>query len=318
MEWARRVHSTTWYCTMYHAHEDVGTKNFDSKGNFIHHLSRTHADALTRPQILAQARRNKTTGVRDPFTCPLCDCCPNDVSPRIAEKPYELLSKHVARHLKALSFFSLSYIDYQEDCSNSSDAASQSDENAKKEISNAASHQSSWTASLSGFETPPLAVPSVAVEEAIEPPESDEPFIWPTKIFPISSEPDRTLERLAAAKEIAAFKEAAALAAEHQRLTEAKLDNWQQFMLREGGSQGLYSLFLELRSSFATSHNQPTEMHSSLTKLRRSVTELTSLATTLHQSATEMYSALMELLKSIAARNPCTSSIRDNLVVKVG
>lgn len=112
LDWARSIHSMTWYCEM--DHPDGDSKEFVNKGDFIQHLTATHGGSITRPQILAKARRNKRVIFREPFTCPLCDCCPEEVMQRMREEPYELLSNHIARHLKALAFFSLSQIKYEE------------------------------------------------------------------------------------------------------------------------------------------------------------------------------------------------------------
>ncbi len=47
---------------------------------------------------------------RDPFVCPVCDCVPQGIEKHITERPYKQLWEHVAKHLKRLAFFSLSYL----------------------------------------------------------------------------------------------------------------------------------------------------------------------------------------------------------------
>jgi hypothetical protein len=88
---------------------------FDEREVFLEHLITYHAGVLTKPQILARARRNRMIDIRDPFTYPVYDCCPPEVAFQLTEnlKP-EALSNHIARHLKAIAFISLSYLERYE------------------------------------------------------------------------------------------------------------------------------------------------------------------------------------------------------------
>ncbi|PTB66170.1 hypothetical protein BBK36DRAFT_1099154, partial [Trichoderma citrinoviride] len=71
--WAQKIHTTTWYCDIDTCNENTGgKKGFADKGAFIQHLSIAHPKKLTKPQISAKARRNRTTKARDSLTCPLC------------------------------------------------------------------------------------------------------------------------------------------------------------------------------------------------------------------------------------------------------
>jgi hypothetical protein len=110
LDWAWKIHLAVWQCDLAPA-DPQHIAEFHDKESFLAHLSAAHSGNLSRAQILARGRRAKTIQIRDPFTCPLCDCQPEEVVPHLAEKPYELLSKHIARHLKALAFISLSYLD---------------------------------------------------------------------------------------------------------------------------------------------------------------------------------------------------------------
>lgn len=113
LEWAWQVHTVLWQCDLDHAQtagEDDNNEFYD-KDDFLQHLSTTHDGSLSRPQILVQARRNKTFRRREPFTCPFCDCVPDEKDFIVSQKPYTLLAKHIARHLKAVAFFSLNYLD---------------------------------------------------------------------------------------------------------------------------------------------------------------------------------------------------------------
>jgi hypothetical protein len=88
-----------WYCDMDHSHvpRDLGQAGFIlQEEEFVQHLFSTHRNALPRVQLLARTRRSKTERIRDPFTCPLCDCQPFDVAAKISEKPYDLLANYVA------------------------------------------------------------------------------------------------------------------------------------------------------------------------------------------------------------------------------
>ncbi|UKZ96464.1 uncharacterized protein TrAFT101_011253 [Trichoderma asperellum] len=185
LDWAHNIHTMTWYCEMDHSDDDADSKKFDDKGDFMQHLSATHGGTITRPQILAKARRNKTVTIRDPFTCPLCDCCPEEVIPRLTEKPYELLSTHIARHLKSLAFFSLSYIDYKEDSSSSSMVRSRTDGTSGIDNSNATrlnSHYGSFD------DIPPTIVGDIAVlVDGLQfdiTPELENPVVWPDELRP--------------------------------------------------------------------------------------------------------------------------------------
>lgn len=125
LDWTQRIYTTVWYCDMDHSDlpkqriEDDFT--YQEKEELVEHLSSAHENALTRVQILARTRRSKTQKQRGPFICPLCDFCPAEVSEKMSEKPYDLLSSHIGRHLKALAFHSLNYIETSGSIAESSD-----------------------------------------------------------------------------------------------------------------------------------------------------------------------------------------------------
>lgn len=109
-EWSDRIHTERWYCDLDHDEPTGVPPEFDDKAAFMGHLNKCHGDQLTRSQIMGRLRRNRRIATRDPFVCPLCDCVPPDVDKRRGEKPYELLWKHIAQHLKWVAFHSLSYL----------------------------------------------------------------------------------------------------------------------------------------------------------------------------------------------------------------
>lgn len=115
LEWAWKVHSTIWQCNLDHLPPTEQYEEFVDKDDFLQHLTTVHGQALTRPQILVRARRNKVSRYREAFACPFCDCLPDEEGFNVSEKPFGLLAKHIARHLKAVSLFSLSYLDLHYD-----------------------------------------------------------------------------------------------------------------------------------------------------------------------------------------------------------
>lgn len=110
INWSERIHTERWYCDVDHNEPNREPPEFDEKAEYVNHLSVCHGDKLTQSQILGRIRRNRRIATRDPFVCPLCDCVPPDVEKRKGEKPYSLLWKHIAQHLKSLAFLSLSYL----------------------------------------------------------------------------------------------------------------------------------------------------------------------------------------------------------------
>ncbi|RMJ16654.1 hypothetical protein CDV36_003671 [Fusarium kuroshium] len=199
LDWARNVYTTTWHCDMDHDHvpKDRDMRDFNDKGDFIEHLSKAHGETLTRPQLLARTRRSRTARIRDPFTCPLCDCQPEDIAPHIPEKPYDLLSKHIARHLKALAFLSLSYLDFDQDFSESSGSGNQLSQKDGVDSANASIRDESFDDIL------PTVVSEnerlVDGQTFIEPRELNDPVTWPRRLLRDFPERDDTLESFAAA-----------------------------------------------------------------------------------------------------------------------
>jgi hypothetical protein len=197
LDWAWNVHTTVWRCDLNHAQvsEKVDRSEFDDKDGLVQHLSSSHGEDLSRLEIITRARRGRTIRTRESFTCPFCDCQPDEIARHLSERPYNLLFEHIASHLKALAFFSLSYLDSIENCSESSgsrkpsahdDAATRSDR------------------SDSFFDDIPLTVVRgnekiVQGQSFVEPEELDEPVVWPTEVVQGDSGPDETLERFAAA-----------------------------------------------------------------------------------------------------------------------
>lgn len=195
IEWERHVHTTKWHCTMEHTHIPENIEEFDNKNELIQHLSNAHGDTLTRSQILARTRRSKITSTRDPFTCPLCDRQPDDILSHTEEKRYALLWKHIARHLKALAFYSLYYLELEWDCSVSVEPKSPSFQNDKSEsVARSARDES--------FETIPQTIVQgkerVVDDEIFDDlQELNTPFVWPDMDFKHFPKDDKVLEQLA-------------------------------------------------------------------------------------------------------------------------
>ncbi|KAK5996024.1 hypothetical protein PT974_04447 [Cladobotryum mycophilum] len=107
MDWAARIHTELWYCDVNHS----DPLEFSNRDIFVKHMKEEHAKDLTNSQLQGRIRRNRRVAKREPFACPLCDCIPEDLKERVTEKPYKPLFKHIARHLKYVSFWSMSYLD---------------------------------------------------------------------------------------------------------------------------------------------------------------------------------------------------------------
>lgn len=133
-QWSEHIHSERWYCDVDHNELSIGPSEFDEKVEFMNHLNTFHGDKLTQSRILGRLRRNRRIATRDPFVCPLCDCVPSDVAERLSDKPYELLWKHIAAHLKSVAFLSLSYIevDQEEDRESMSPSLKSNDDDDTK------------------------------------------------------------------------------------------------------------------------------------------------------------------------------------------
>lgn len=109
IHWSKQIHSERWFCDVNH---NEGLPEFDTKAEFLSHLNTCHGDKLSQSRIMGRLRRNRRIATRDgSFACPLCNSVVPDIENRGTEEPYERLWKHIARHLKSLAFFSLSYIE---------------------------------------------------------------------------------------------------------------------------------------------------------------------------------------------------------------
>ncbi|RSL42018.1 hypothetical protein CEP53_012425 [Fusarium sp. AF-6] len=127
LEWAQKIHTELWQCDVGHSE----TKYFDQKDHYLDHLKAQHDGQFTSSQIQGRARRSKKTATREPFVCPLCDCIPDDIERIVHEKPYSKLTTHIRRHLKFISFFSLSYLDVDFGDSESTTGSSSEDNEEK-------------------------------------------------------------------------------------------------------------------------------------------------------------------------------------------
>jgi hypothetical protein len=108
-EEAWNVHLLMWRCPICNPIELFRWKN-----EFKYHMNSFHADRYTQSQVSTLTRRSNVSAIRDPFTCPLCNCIPEEIEhiiPRNRKTGLDLLPKHIAGHLKSLAFMSLPYRD---------------------------------------------------------------------------------------------------------------------------------------------------------------------------------------------------------------
>ncbi|KAF2796626.1 hypothetical protein K505DRAFT_373045 [Melanomma pulvis-pyrius CBS 109.77] len=101
-DWPQKIHMTTWYCDREHALEE-----FKQEEDLRQHFFEQHKDFN---EFLTEAllARNKGNGIRDPFSCPLCELAPGNISQTLTESSKRShLFDHVGAHLLSLSFVSL-------------------------------------------------------------------------------------------------------------------------------------------------------------------------------------------------------------------
>ncbi|KAK6542351.1 hypothetical protein TWF694_006310 [Orbilia ellipsospora] len=114
-ETAWNVHLSGWGCPIC---ECLGP--FSREEDFMRHMEIKHAGEFTKQQRLTLAKRSFIYMPRDKFVCPFCENIPEDIkrnAPQNEDRLAELLSKHVACHLKSLAFISLPYRDDISNCS---------------------------------------------------------------------------------------------------------------------------------------------------------------------------------------------------------
>jgi ankyrin repeat protein len=186
-EWARKIHTITWYCEIDSCRESAARKEFADKGEFIQHFSTNHPRKLTKTQILAKTRRNRTTKTRDLLVCPLCDCCPRGLETS-SENPQRQLAEHIAKDLRRLIFASYSYLDDEEVGSISMNTCVSGESGERN-------HRLSEVPS----EEAEVATQEKTIEANPSPPELEEPVIWPTSLSRVYHSRDMTLELFAAA-----------------------------------------------------------------------------------------------------------------------
>jgi hypothetical protein len=79
---------------------------FSSEKEFKEHLTTDHGNSLSEQQLSKLAQRNKRSAFQLFNNCPFCDFVqgPSDISDREAQ---DILQRHIAEHLQALSLLSL-------------------------------------------------------------------------------------------------------------------------------------------------------------------------------------------------------------------
>jgi len=104
----------TWYCDIGHDQRQL----FSDKADFEAHTRASHGN-LTASQLIARTKRSKNVASREPYTCPLCECVPQKLAAVHPQQRLEevsgLLGKHVAFHIKALSFLSFRLLPYNDE-----------------------------------------------------------------------------------------------------------------------------------------------------------------------------------------------------------
>lgn len=109
MGWPEQIHTERGFCDINHKE---GQPEFDTEAEFQDHLNTYHGNSLSRSRFMGRLRRNRRRVVGyEYFACPLCNSDVRDIEKDGIEKPYERLWKHIAGHLKYLSFLSLSYLE---------------------------------------------------------------------------------------------------------------------------------------------------------------------------------------------------------------
>ncbi|KAE8383465.1 hypothetical protein BDV26DRAFT_251788 [Aspergillus bertholletiae] len=108
-EKAWNVHNLVWKCPVCD-----GMELFLWKQEFVEHMNSCHSNRFTKSQLTALIRRSTTSIIREAFTCPLCNCIPEEIqqiTPQNREKVQDLLPRHIAGHLKSAAFLSLPHRD---------------------------------------------------------------------------------------------------------------------------------------------------------------------------------------------------------------
>ena len=131
IHWAEKIHKPlSWCCDV-----DHNEMYFSDEAILIKHIETEHPDHRTESEILRLKEWCEIRQRRLPYTCPICNCVPREialVAPWLVqntsmestklEPPTEIresldsdfrqiLSHHVASHLKPLGFMSLAYIE---------------------------------------------------------------------------------------------------------------------------------------------------------------------------------------------------------------
>jgi hypothetical protein len=114
-EWYRKIHTLTWYCDIGKCQRQI----FQSRQKFEEHTADQHS-YLTPTQHIARLKTCKTVSTRMPLICPLCDCIPPKLDllrhqPQHTNKLGEILGKHIAHHIKALSLLSFRLIAHRDE-----------------------------------------------------------------------------------------------------------------------------------------------------------------------------------------------------------
>ncbi|KAF4992963.1 hypothetical protein FDECE_13547 [Fusarium decemcellulare] len=142
--WAEEIHQpSVWCCDTDHDEE-----YFDDQAAFDEHVKSQHPDYVAEDEIAELKEWCEIKRPRPPYTCPICNCIPEDVAliaPWLTQDPTSMttspgqpcqtgsdleaglrsrLARHVASHLKDIGFMSIIYLDDGEDGSQASRVAS--------------------------------------------------------------------------------------------------------------------------------------------------------------------------------------------------
>ncbi|KIX02126.1 uncharacterized protein Z518_08065 [Rhinocladiella mackenziei CBS 650.93] len=113
-KWHQIIHMLSWYCDLGHDERIL----FATRQAYEAHMREVHGD-LTRAQFLARTKRSKFTAQREILTCPFCDAVPDKLqfidAMKRADEALEVLAKHVAIHIKALSLLTFRLLPSSDD-----------------------------------------------------------------------------------------------------------------------------------------------------------------------------------------------------------
>lgn len=124
LDHTQKLHACEWWkllpfkwCCNAITHEPLA---FATKDEFEIHMKDSHAGAFTESQLPIISERSAQPSSRLSNICPLCNCVPEgiaDLEKKLGKAADDLLPKHIAGHLKSLSFLCLPWTGVVEEAS---------------------------------------------------------------------------------------------------------------------------------------------------------------------------------------------------------